>query len=354
MNDQNYHEELKLKNTSRLGNLLKGMPPFLKDFFRGISEITSTRTRIAYSYDLRIFFNFLIEQIDFFADKEIQDITMEDLDSVSAIDLELFLEYLTYYVKNKDSTSSYYHNDESGKMRKLSSIRTLYNYYYKKRLINTNPALLVDTPRTRQKNIIHLEMSEVSQLLDEIESGQKLSKTQKKFHFHNKRRDLAIVTLLLGTGIRISECVGLDVDHIDFDINAMQVTRKGGNNSTIYFSDEVSMALKLYLIERRSIEPKDGYKNALFLSLHRRRITDRSIQLLVKKYSSLVTKMKTITPHKLRSTYGTSLYRETNDIYLVAEVLGHVDINTTKKHYAAMSEDRRREAAKYIKLRQDC
>ena len=353
MNNQNYHEELKMKNTSRLNNLLKEMPPFLADFFRGISEITSTRTRIAYSYDLRIFLNFLVEEVDYFANKDIENIALSDLDKVTATDIELFLEYLTYYVRYRKNAYSHYHNDESGKMRKLSSIRTLYNYYYKKQLIRTNPSLLVDTPKTRQKNIIHLETNEVSQLLDEIESGQKLSKTQKKFHFHNKRRDLAIVTLLLGTGIRISECVGLDVDHIDFDINAMQVTRKGGNNSTIYFNDEVSMALKMYLIERKAIEPKDGNKNALFLSLHRRRITDRSIQLLVKKYSGLVTKMKNITPHKLRSTYGTSLYRETNDIYLVAEVLGHVDINTTKKHYAAMSEDRRKEAAKYIRLRSD-
>ena len=84
-----------------------------------------------------------------------------------------------------------------------------------------------------------------------------------------------------------------------------------------------------------------------------KRISVRAVEILVKKYSSLVTTMKKITPHKLRSTYGTSLYRETGDIYLVADVLGHKDVNTTKKHYAAIEEDRRRKAANIVKLRNE-
>lgn len=85
----------------------------------------------------------------------------------------------------------------------------------------------------------------------------------------------------------------------------------------------------------------EGHENALFLSSQRRRITVRSIELLVKKYASTVTG-KHITPHKLRSTYGTNLYKETGDIYLVADVLGHSDVNTTRKHYAELEEDRKR------------
>jgi integrase len=72
----------------------------------------------------------------------------------------------------------------------------------------------------------------------------------------------------------------------------------------------------------------------------------------VKKYASNLTNIKKITPHKLRSTYGTSLYRETGDIYLVADVLGHKDVNTTKKHYAAIEDERRRSAANIVKLRE--
>lgn len=105
--------------------------------------------------------------------------------------------------------------------------------------------------------------------------------------------------------------------------------------------------------ERKLIVPQDGHENALFLSLQKRRIGVRAVENLVKKYSSLVTNLKKITPHKLRSTYGTALYKETGDIYLVADVLGHKDVNTTKKHYAAIEDERRRKARNAVKLRKD-
>ena len=182
-------------------------------------------------------------------------------------------------------------------------------------------------------------------MLDNIESGEGLTVTQNKYHEKTSVRDLAIVTLLLGTGIRVSECVGIDLNDIDFKTNGIKIHRKGG--------DETEAALKNYLAEREKIEAADGHKNAFFLSIQKKRISVRAVELLVKKYASLVTTMKKITPHKLRSTYGTSLYRETGDIYLVADVLGHKDVNTTKKHYAAIEEDRRRKAANIVKLRNE-
>lgn len=103
--------------------------------------------------------------------------------------------------------------------------------------------------------------------------------------------------------------------------------------------------------EREHIMPESGHENALFLSLQNKRISVRSVELLVKKYAKTVTSLKKITPHKLRSTYGTTLYQETGDIYLVADVLGHKDVNTTKKHYAAQNEERKRYAATVVKLR---
>ena len=96
-----------------------------------------------------------------------------------------------------------------------------------------------------------------------------------------------------------------------------------------------------------------GSENALFLSMQRKRITARAVENLVKKYARIASPLKKITPHKLRSTYGTMLYQESGDIYLVADVLGHKDVNTTRKHYAAIQEERRRQATKYIKLRED-
>lgn len=163
---------------------------------------------------------------------------------------------------------------------------------------------------------------------------------------------MAILTLLLGTGIRVSECVGLDINDVDFKNGGIKIRRKGGYEAIVYFGEEVEDALLDYLEERNRIVPCEGHEDALFLSIQNKRMGVRSIEKLVKKYASKVTSLKKITPHKLRSTYGTNLYQETGDIYLVADVLGHKDVNTTKKHYAAIDSDYRRKAANAVKLRE--
>ena len=139
--------------------------------------------------------------------------------------------------------------------------------------------------------------------------------------------------------------------HFDFSNNSFIVTRKGGNNAILYFSDEVRYALEEYIAEKLNDPKIPQGENAFFLSMQYKRINVRSVEILVKKYSSIVTPLKKITPHKLRSTYGTRLYNETGDIYVVADVLGHKDVNTTKKHYAAITEDNRKRVANAVKLR---
>ena len=133
---------------------------------------------------------------------------------------------------------------------------------------------------------------------------------------------------------------------------SLKRTGQGGADVILYFGEEVREALLDYLEEREKIIPKEGSEDALFLSMQKRRISVRAVENLVKKYARPVTPLKTITPHKLRSTYGTQLYQETGDIYLVADVLGHKDVNTTRKHYAAMEDQRRRMAAGKIQLRE--
>ena len=265
-------------------------------------------------------------------------------------DIEEYLEYLRYYVTEDGKEHT---NGERGIMRKLACLRTLYRYFYKKESIKTNPASIVDMPKIHEKEIVRLDADEVSVLLDQVELGDKLTKSQQKFHDKTKTRDMAILTLLLGTGMRVSECVGIDINDIDFKNSGIKIRRKGGNETVIYFGEEVENALLDYLEERKLIVPQDGHENALFLSLQKRRIGVRAVENLVKKYSSLVTNLKKITPHKLRSTYGTALYKETGDIYLVADILGHKDVNTTKKHYAAIEDERRRKARNAVKLRKD-
>ena len=219
--------------------------------------------------------------------------------------------------------------------------------------MKNNPAALVPLPKLHEREIIRLEPNEVAILLDQVEDGTKLTKKELEYHKKTKVRDVALLTLLLGTGIRVSECVGLNLSDVNFDNGGIKIRRKGGYEAVIYFGDEVEIALLDYLEEREHIIPAEGHEEALFLSLQNRRITVRSVEKLVKKYASRVTSLKKITPHKLRSTYGTALYRETGDIYLVADVLGHKDVNTTRKHYAAQEDERRRRAANAVKLREN-
>lgn len=348
MAERSYHEQQTIDNNLRLRELVNELPRFSKDFFRGIEPTTESRTRIAYAYDLAVFFRYFIEHNPTYKNTAIQDIPLEVLDQIKPIDLEEYLEYLKFYTRDGKE----YMNDENGKKRKLIALRSFYNYYYQKQMIETNPAAFVKIPKLHQKEIIRLDVDEVARLLDEVESGQSMTASQLKYHNKTKTRDLALMTLLLGTGIRVSECVGLNLTDVDFNNNGIKITRKGGNEVVIYFGDEVEEALRSYMIERKQVEAVEGHTNALFLSMQRKRISVKSVENLVKKYSQMVTTMKKITPHKLRSTYGTTLYQETGDIYLVADVLGHKDVNTTKRHYAAIEESRRRSAARVVKLRE--
>ncbi len=348
--ESNYFKNRDENNIIKLRELRKELPPFCNEFFIGIQSNTSPLTRLGYARDLKIFFQFLInETIEFGSIEEIKDFTLDDLDKVTATHLESFLEYLNFYVYNGKKER----NGEKAKCRKLSAIRALLKYFFKKDKIKSNVASKVDTPKIHDSEIIRLEIDEMVKLLDLSEDGSSLSKMQKGFHKHTKMRDYAMLSLFLGTGIRISECVGLNVEDIDFKQNAFRVTRKGGNRVVLYFNDEVADALKQYIRQRSTIKDLPNDEHALFLSLQNKRITVRAVQKLVKKYSELVTPLKHITPHKLRSTFGTNLYRETNDIYIVADVLGHKDVNTTRKHYAAISEDIRKSAADRVKLRKE-
>ena len=344
-----YHEQKDIENIKKLRELQKELPSFCSDFFRGIETSTSTRTRIAYAYDLKIFFQFLKTANPGTFGNPSHTLTPSDLEKLTVTDLE---EYIDYLKCHPSDTNEDVINTERGLMRKVSSLRSFYSYFFRNERIEKNPAALVRMPKLHEKEIIRLEIDEVAKLLDEVESGENLTARQQQYHEKTKIRDLAMMTLLLGTGIRVSECVGLDMEDVDFKNNGIKIHRKGGAEVVVYFGEEVRRALMDYMVERQKITAADGSINALFLSLQNKRISVRSVENMVKKYSKLVTTLKHITPHKLRSTYGTSLYRETGDIYLVADVLGHKDVNTTRKHYAALEDERRRSAAKYVKLRE--
>lgn len=349
MEPRTYHEQNTIKNTKRLRELISDLPPYVATFFRGIEQTTAPRTRIAYAFDLHVFFEYIVATNPLYQGKKLNEIDFELLSRLTAMDIEEYLEYLKVYTNQEGKEIT---NNERGIKRKLCSLRSFYRYFHTNRLISENPTLQVAMPKIHEKNIIRFEPNEAADFLDVVETGERLTKQQQKRHEDCKVRDLALTTLLLGTGIRVSECVGIDLKDVDFSSDRVNIVRKGGYESFVYFGNEVREALLAYLEERNKLVPKEGHENAFFLSNRLQRISVRNVEVLVKKYARTVTTAKKITPHKLRSTYGTELYKETGDIYLVADVLGHKDVNTTRKHYAAIEEERRRSAKDAVTLRE--
>lgn len=347
MKNENYYVKRNIQDIDKIAELLEELPPFCADYFLGIETRTSCQTRLKYAYDLRIFFDFLCNRK--FRNFEVTELTLEHLDAVQHNDIEFFLSYLSHYRFRGKSLSC----DERAKARKLSAVRALFKYFFCKGLLTADNAAKVPTPKLHDKEIIRLEKKEVSALIHVTETGSGLSRHASGYHNKTRVRDTAIITLFLGTGIRISELVGLDNESFNFDNNSFLVTRKGGNQAILYFSNEVKYALQEYIAEKANDPKIPPNENAFFLSMQYKRINVRSVEILVKKYSKIVSPLKKITPHKLRSTYGTRLYNETGDIYIVADVLGHRDVNTTKKHYAAISEDNRKKVVDFVKLRTD-
>lgn len=345
----NYYVERNNHNLIAINELLnKDLPEFCGDYFLGIDSQTSTLTRLNYAHDLKIFFHFLMTK-RFKSYSSVKQFALEDLESITNNDIEMFLAFLSNYTFQ----GKLHVCNERAKARKLSSVRAMFKYFFNRGMISVDNSAKVATPKLHEKPIIRLDKDEIFNIVDVTESGEGLSPHQRVFHERNKVRDSAIIILFLGTGIRISELVGLNNEDINFNDNSFVVTRKGGNKSILFFDDDVASAISRYMDYKQECDLPVDAKDALFLSSQKRRITVRAVENLVQKYAKIVSPLKKISPHKLRSTYGTALYKATGDIYVVADVLGHKDVNTTRKHYAAISEDTRRSVVGKVKLHPD-
>ena len=343
---ENYFLDRNRKNLRQLNLVLDELPPFCNIYFVGIASRTTPLTRLNYARDLKIFFIYLTNFERTFFGKSNQDIQIEDLNKIDSLMIERFVAYLINYDNEQGVVRS---NADRGLARKLSSVRSFFQFMFDKEFVLSNVVTKVKMPKIIKKEIIKLETDEVEELLKNSETLNGFTEHQQKYNERFIPRDNAMLTLLLGTGIRVSELVGLNVQDIDFKYNSFKVTRKGGGQAILYFSDEVKDALVKYMELRDSFKLPDSEK-ALWISIQGKRMGVRSVENLVKKYAKITAPLKKISPHKLRSTYGTNLYHETKDISVVAEVLGHKDVNTTKKYYAAVSESIRKDVADKVKL----
>ena len=208
-----YSDQVDRDNVQHLRELLAELPPYCKTYFRGIEPRTQSRTRIAYAYDLRVFFQYLMSENPEVRKKcpEIKNIPLDVLESLTPTDLEEYMEFLKY---RQDQEGSGVLNRETGIRRKICSLRSFYKYLYQKEMIDSNPSARVIMPKLHEHEIIRLDIDEVASMLDLVESGDQLTDRQKKYHDKTKLRDLALVTLLLGTGVRVSECAGLNLTDV--------------------------------------------------------------------------------------------------------------------------------------------
>lgn len=346
MAEKTYRQETDIHNIEMIRNICQELPDYVSKFQRSISQTTSTLSRLGYVRDIKNFMEYICNVTNKCSNPK--EITLKMLSELDTEFIEIYIEYLSQYEKD----GRIYTNGKASIKRKLSSLSAFYKYLYNNDLIEQNAFSKVSKPKIHEKQIIRMDAAETANFLDTVEYGNNLTNHQLKYHEKNKVRDLALLTLMLSTGIRISECIGLNINDIDFDNMCIKVTRKGGKEAIVYFSDEAADALSDYLVQRKKLEAQPGHENALFLSSQMRRISTRTVENLVKKYSQSAVPLKHITPHKLRSTYGTALYQETGDIYLVADVLGHSDVNTTRKHYADIESERKRKARNKVSLRE--
>lgn len=341
--NMSYHEKTIFNTQLKLKSIMEELPDFCQHFFIGIEHSTEPGTQLRYAYDLKLFFKYVLKQHPEY--KTVKNINVNSLDELSVFEIEQFLSYIKSYIDDKGIPR---HNGRAGIKSKLAAIRSLYNYCFKHGLISKNTSQLVDIPVIEEKNIIRLNPDQVDKVLKNIDTGLLLKGRQSLWNSLYRVRDYAVVSLLLGTGIRVSECAGIDLKDVSFTNCSVQIIRKGGNEDRVYFSDEVKQALCKYYNERITIQTKDPYEQAFFLSKCKTRLSVRSIQELVHKYSKGI---KEVTPHKLRATFGTNLYIATKDIYLVADSLGHSNVETTRRHYADLPDQEKRNARNILHLR---
>ena len=246
-----YQERLGAERTEKVRWMLRLLPASCADFINSITMTTSPLTRLAYTIDLQTFCDYAAKELPYFASKSPRDWTDEDISHFTARDLNGYADYLTLYYKDQAigetlEQQKVLRNHECGVMRKLSSLRSYFDYLFKSERISGNIAALVSLPKLHEKPILHLIGPEIERLLSVAEDGAELTQTQQRFHAHTRKRDYAILMLFLGTGMRVSECVGIDIGDLDLQQNAVLVTRKGGNQVILYFPHCRMRGLRLF------------------------------------------------------------------------------------------------------------
>ena len=340
-----YYKEKENNQKRRVKDIQGKLPVYAHPFVQHCMLDYQINTALAYAQDLLVFFQFLKERNPLCRDLEIAAIPESVLEGLTSQDIDEYQDFLKF------NDGEYAHdNNIRGLKRKMASLRSFFRYQVDHDLLPADPTLKASKGRRdRGKDIVRLDGDEVGRLMGVVENTALASERSKLISEKTNLRDIAIVTLLLNTGIRVSECAGLDVDDVNFDDNTITIVRKGGKEARLYFGEDVRNTLRDYLKHERpafaeGIE-KASDASALFLSLKRKRMAVRSIEYMIKKFAGHTISGKSVTPHTLRRSYGSMLYLQTGDIRLTSDVLGHKNVETTISAYADITEEHRMRAA---------
>lgn len=343
-----YKDEQYIKLNNLANEIITTLPGFAGKFFYHIkNQGMSMRTRLQYAYDMQRFFSWLQESAGF-KDMDIKNLTAEEtIGRLSIEDIQEYADTLEFTSPSSSNPGETHISAASTRARKISSLRSFYKYYFKIGEIEKDLASLIDVPKVEDKIKKPMDREQVARILGTVNDTDGMTDGEIKRHGKIVLRDTAIMMLLLGTGLRVSELVGIDVDDIDFYNASILVTRKGGGEDEVFFGPEVQDALAEYFDEGRPplLVPEIEDK-AFFLSMQHKRLTVRSVQKMIEGYAKKAGLNMKVSPHAMRRSFATNLYEETSDIYLVADALHHSSVETTRRHYAKMSEEHKRTAAK--------
>lgn len=329
---KDYRQQIDNEYKDKIKKLCNGLPDVVKRFDRSMQLSTEVKTRFAYISDIKIFMEYLADVLNV----SIKDITVEQLENCSKDLFEDYFDYLMKYEKN----GQVYTNGKKTLKRKLSSLKRFYSYLLKSDLISVCNIEKIDVPKIERKELVYMDSDEVNTFLDKVETGVVTgSLMEEKYHDILGFRNYVIMVLLLTTGIRVSECVGLDVDDIDFKNSCIKVIRKGNKEDSVFFPDSVGELLDDYLDYRYTLSPMDKDNKALFLSTRNTRLGVRSVEMLVKKYAKASVPLKNIHCHSTRSSFAMEFLKNSNgDIEGLQSALGHNNIATTQ-FYARSTQD---------------
>lgn len=334
--------------------LEKQMPGFLRGFFAYLRGNVLPMTRLAYLHDIRFFLQYLICETDLTAAEDIKQIKLEDLQQVQSVDVNMFIDYCRKYKIETDKAVYLYENSNKTLARKRSSVSVLFKYLYRDGLVEKNITDGFDpirVSRPGEKEIKALQDDEVMIMLDAVSSGTGLTDRERIYWEKTKLRDKAILIFFVTYGLRLSELQQLNISSFNFTRGEFKIFRKRGKESIMPLNKSATEVINDYIQLERPSEDKisqEEDKDALFLSLQGKRMTERQIRELVKKYTSIAlhtSRKGGYSPHKLRATAATSLIGRGNSIYDVAALLDHEQVTTTQL-YARHKADVKRDLVK--------